>query len=203
MGFMSWLSVAGICLMGAMSPGPSLAVVMRHTVRGSRKSGMVTGIAHSLGVGFYAALTVSGLAALFAVEPALHKGVAWAGGTYLAWLGIKALRSGTPSEGENTGRGRVGLAVAARDGLLTSLLNPKLMVFFLALFSQFVSPDMPWEASLVMVLTATLIDGSWYCLVAALLSRRGSLGWLRDHGLLFDRITGTLLLLLALRVFTL
>lgn len=164
---------------------------------------MVTGLAHCLGVGFYAALTVSGLAALFALEPALQKGVVWAGGTYLAWLGIQALCCGGSSDGESTGGGRVGLAMAARDGLMTSLLNPKLMIFFLALFSQFVSPDMPWTVSLVMVLTATVIDGGWYCLVATLLSRRGTLDWLRHHSLLFDRVTGTILLLLALRVFTL
>lgn len=204
MGFTSWLSLAAICLMGAISPGPSLAVVMRHTVRGSRSKGMATGIAHCLGVGFYAFLTVSGLATLFAFHPDLHRYLTWGGGSYLAWLGIKALRSREPSTGgEGPGRGTTGILGAARDGLMISLLNPKLMVFFLALFSQFVSPDMPWTASLVMVLTATLIDGSWYCLVALLLSRKGYLDRLKKHALSIDRITGTILLVLALRVLTL
>lgn len=203
MAFTSWLSLAAICFMGAVSPGPSLAVVMGHTVRGSRSKGMATGIAHSMGVGFYAFLTVSGLATLFAFNPDLHTCLSWGGGSYLAWLGIKSLRSREPSTGgESSDTGSIGMIGAARDGLMISLLNPKLMIFFLALFSQFVSPDMPWTISLVMVLTATFIDGAWFCLVAVLLSRRGAIGRLRRHARSIDRITGTILLLLALRVFT-
>jgi len=203
MGFMSWLSIAGICFLGAACPGPSLAVVMRHTVRGSRRNGMATGMAHCLGVGFYALLTVSGLAALLALEPSLQKGVVWGGGAYLAWLGIKALRSNGASLGESISADKTGMLEAARDGLMISLLNPKLMIFFLALFSQFVSPHMGRTVSLVMVLTPLLIDGAWFCLVAVLLSRRRLLDWLRKHARLIDRITGTILLVVALRVLTL
>ncbi len=203
MTFVSWLSVAGICFMGAVSPGPSLAVVVRNTVQGSRRNGMITGVAHCMGVGFYALLTVTGLAALFALEPALHKALAWGGGTYLAFLGIQALRSKGASHATEDGAGPAGLFRAARDGLMISLLNPKLMIFFLALFSQFISPEMPRTSGAVMVLTATLIDGAWFCLVATLLSRGDFADRLARHSLSIDRVTGVLFLLLALRVFTL
>lgn len=203
MDFMSWLSIAGLCFLGAASPGPSLAVVMGHTVRGSRRNGMVSGMGHCLGVGFYALLTVSGLAALLALEPSLEKGLAWGGSFYLAWLGIKALRSGGGALTESTSGNNAGILEAARDGLMISLLNPKLMIFFMALFSQFVSPDMGWTVSLVMVLTAVFIDGAWFCLVAVLLSQRRFLERLRKHALCIDRMTGIVLLLIALRVLTL
>ncbi len=203
MTFNAWLSLAGICTLGAISPGPSLAVVIRHTVRGSRRHGMATGIAHSLGVGFYALLTVSGLAALFALEPALQRVLSWTGAAYLAWLGVKGLRSTRHGQDEERTCDSEGIFEAARDGLMISFLNPKLMIFFLALFSQFVSAEMPMTVSLLMVLTATLIDAAWYCLVAVFLSRRGALEKLRRHSFAIDRTTGVVLLLLALRVVTL
>ncbi|BBI63410.1 hypothetical protein HSBAA_47160 [Vreelandella sulfidaeris] len=89
-----WLSLAAICAMGAMSPGPSLALVLRHTLGGGRFNGVTAAIFHTLGVGFYALLTVWGLGALIAGFPLLFQLITWSGAAYLAWLGVKALRAG-------------------------------------------------------------------------------------------------------------
>ncbi len=213
MNFFSWLSVLGVCCLGAMSPGPSLAVVIRHTIRGSRRDGMITGVSHSCGVGLYALLTVSGLAAVLAMQPALHRFLTICGGLYLAWLGIKALRSRATGvvggasaeshkEGDTSGA-VVNVGQAMRDGFMMSLLNPKLMIFFLALFSQFVTPHMTWRASLVMVLTALVVDALWYCLVAIVLSRGRLIEKINRHAVQIDRATGILFSLIACRVVTL
>ena len=53
MPFTLWLSLAAVCAMGAMSPGPSLAMVLRHTLGGGRAPGVIAGVSHALGVGFY------------------------------------------------------------------------------------------------------------------------------------------------------
>ncbi len=50
----TWLAVVSICALGAMSPGPSLAVVLRHTVQGGRRAGSLAAVTHGLGVGLYA-----------------------------------------------------------------------------------------------------------------------------------------------------
>ena len=55
-------SIASICAMGAMSPGPSLAVVMKNTIAGGRVQGALTGIGHALGIGVYALIAVFGMA---------------------------------------------------------------------------------------------------------------------------------------------
>lgn len=213
MNFISWLSVFGVCCLGAISPGPSLAVVIRHTIRGSRRDGMITGVAHSCGVGLYALLTVSGLAAVLAMQPALHRFLTVCGGLYLAWLGIKALRSraagivgGATEQSDHHGSpsaSEVNVGEAIRDGFMMSLLNPKLMIFFLALFSQFVTPHMTWCVSLIMVATALCVDATWYCLVAIVLSRGPLIEKINRHALQIDRITGILFLLIACRVVTL
>lgn len=200
MTWMSWLSLCAICLAGAVSPGPSLAVVLRHTLGGGRSHGIMTGVCHALGVGLWALVTVAGLSVLILGSELLYRVLTLAGAAYLAWLGIKALRSaGRVALRAETGA--AGSAVrAGLDGFMISLLNPKLAVFFLALFSQFVSPGMTLAGQALMIATAAVIDGLWYCLVALFLSRSQVLAWLARRARGIDRITGVILLLLALRV---
>ncbi len=87
----AWLSLLGICLLGAMSPGPSLAVVIRNTVAGGRRGGLATALSHGLGVGVYALATALGLATLIATRETLFTGLTLAGSAYLLWLGANAL----------------------------------------------------------------------------------------------------------------
>ena len=74
-----------------MSPGPSLALVLRHTLAGGRRHGCLAAISHGLGIGLYAGLCVSGLAFLITASPRLFSAFQWAGAAYLAWLGLRGL----------------------------------------------------------------------------------------------------------------
>ncbi|MCP1312888.1 MULTISPECIES: LysE family translocator [unclassified Halomonas] len=194
-----WLSLAAICAVGAMSPGPSLALILRHTLGGGRRNGVTAALTHALGVGLYALLTVLGLGALIARHPELFQWVTWLGAGYLAWLGIKALRAGKAGV-LSPGHAATTQGQAAKEGLLVALVNPKLILFFVALLSQFVSPEMGLAAKLIIVMTAVVIDGGWYMIVALGLSHSSVLPWLQRHSHWINRITGVLLLLLALRV---
>lgn len=200
MSLMLWLSLLLICMLGAMSPGPSLAVVLRQTVSNGRGHGIAAGCAHALGVGLWAAMTVWGLALLVSDYEPVYRLITWAGAAYLIWLGIGALRhASTPRIQAQDGE-RESLLSAARSGMLISLLNPKLAVFFTALFSQFVSAEQLWQDQLLMILTATVVDGAWYSLVALLFSRPRLLAWLRRHLKRVEQLTGVVLIGLALRV---
>ena len=61
MDFKSILAISVICALGAISPGPSLAVVVRNTINGGRKRGVLTGVGHGLGLGIYALISVMGI----------------------------------------------------------------------------------------------------------------------------------------------
>jgi len=197
----AWLTLAALCALGAMSPGPSLAVLVHHALRGSRRRGLVCAFAHAAGVGLYALATALGLAAFLARRPDLYRLVAMAGAAYLAWLGARLLLArGAAAPGAEPATSRAGgLAAAARDGFLTALLNPKIALFFLAIFSQFVGarPD----AATVVLLTATaaVIDGAWYAAVALGVSgASGPSRWRRTHAAAgYDRVMGTILLTVA------
>ncbi|MFD2191023.1 LysE family translocator [Pistricoccus aurantiacus] len=199
MPFTLWLSLAAVCAMGAMSPGPSLAMVLRHTLGGGRLSGVITALTHALGVGFYALLTVWGLGTLIARHPLLFEAITWLGALYLAWLGVKALRAARAGTLQAQGVAATPIQ-AARDGMLVALGNPKLILFFIALLSQFVSPGMNLVAKALIVATAMLIDGGWYVLVAMALSHSRVLPWLQRRAHWINRATGVILLALALRV---
>lgn len=201
MSLMLWSSLFLVCLLGAMSPGPSLAVVLRETVRNGRGHGVAAGLAHALGVGLWALLTVQGLALLVAQHQGLYQGISWGGAAYLAWMGFKAWRHAGQTQLLDVGAGPGhSLFGAARAGALISLLNPKLALFFMALFSQFVSLEQSALSQWVMILTAALVDGAWYSLVALLLSHPRLLKALRRRAAAVERVTGAILLGLAVRV---
>ena len=83
---------------------------------------------------------------------------------------------------------------------MVAFLNPQLAIFFVALFSQFVHADTDWQQSVIMMFTAGGIDGVWYVLVALVLSRGPVLAWLNAKSVWLDRLSGLVLLGLALKV---
>lgn len=198
-----WLALAGVCLLGAMSPGPSLALIVRQTLGNSRSHGIAASVAHGCGVALYALATVQGLALVLTAVPWLFHMVSWGGAAYLFWLGLQSLRAGSGPVALAEGAPARPVWHSVREGLVVSLSNPHLMVFFLALFSQFVTPGMPWGSKLIMVLTAGLLDMAWYALVAVGLSHPLVLSLLRLRMGWVNRATGIIMLLLSVRVLTL
>ncbi len=199
MSLVDWLSLAAICLLGAASPGPSLAVVVRHTMQSGTGAGVQAGLAHGVGVGLYAVAVVSGLALLITTSPTLYTGLQWAGAAFLAYLGVQALRSSGDDASE--GHGPADAGNPALHGFSIAFLNPKLAIFFLALFSQFLDPDAGLGAKALMVLTMGIIDAAWYCVIAMLVGHPGLLPKLQASRRIIDRVFGVLLLALALRIF--
>jgi threonine/homoserine/homoserine lactone efflux protein len=200
MSFYAWLSLASICLLGAMSPGPSLAVVVGQTLSGGTRLGLGAALAHGVGVALYALAWVSGLALVVTASPVVFGVIQWAGALFLLYLGIKSLRSEGYIEGavNNNGGGNARSAMLA--GFTVAFLNPKLAIFFLALFSQFVEPGASLGEKTLMVLTVGGIDGLWYACVSLLLGKTGVLARLRKYQQAIDRSFGVILILLAIRI---
>ena len=193
-----WLTVVSICLLGAMSPGPSLAVVLQQTLSGGRKNGLIAAVTHGLGIGFYALLCISGIAVMITASPVLFTALQWLGATYLLWLGIKGLRAKKPATTAMSDAPSSGSA--ARDGFLVVFLNPKVAVFFIALFSQVIGSETTVLEKLAYAGTALFIDMGWYMIVAWSFSNPRWLGRLRKNSVWFERIFGVILIALAARL---
>lgn len=170
-----WLSVTLACLLGAMSPGPSLAVIGSVTLNQGRLAGMVSALAHGLAIAGFALLTALGLVLVMGGYALAFNVLQAAGCVYLLWMALKLLFA-APSPSSDI----LVLAVdskwaAARDGFLVALVNPKIIIFFSALFSQFITVDTQLWAKLVMAAIAGTVDTLWYMLVAVVISRPGML----------------------------
>ncbi len=185
-------------MLGAMSPGPSLAVVLKQTLAGGRSNGVVVALTHGLGIGLYAMLSIFGLAALITASPVAFTALQWSGALYLAWLGVKGLRARANPHAELPDVPTT--ASAARDGFLVVFLNPKVAVFFIALFSQVVGADTSVLAKIGYAATAMVIDGGWYLVVAWLFSTPAWLDRLKRHSVWFERVFGVILVTLAGRL---
>lgn len=201
MAFHLWLSLATICLLGAMSPGPSLALIIKNTLNGGAKQGYATAISHGLAVTLYATFTLMGIGLVIIQSPQLFQFIQYAGAAFLLYLAIKSFTSSHPSiDRQNQSNNKPITTNGWRDGFLIAFLNPKLAIFFLALFSQFIKVDANLIEQITMITTAGLIDMLWYLLLAFLLSRGIILNKLKANAQLIEKIMGCCLVLLALRI---
>jgi threonine/homoserine/homoserine lactone efflux protein len=193
-----WLTVVSICLLGAMSPGPSLAVILQQTLRGGRNAGVVAAISHGLGIGLYAMASISGIAVLITTTPLLFTVLQWLGAAYLVWLGVKGLLArGMEDPRQQQAPSH---ASAARSGFLVVFFNPKIAVFFLALFSQVIGSETNVLEKSIYAVTAMLIDMAWYIIVAWLFSNPKWLDRLRQNSVWIERSFGVILIALAMRI---
>ncbi len=205
-----------------MSPGPSLALVLRNSFRGGRRAGIITAISHATGVGAYALLVALGLATVLTATPAAMQFLQYAGAGYLIWLGLGALgllrrratgdsQSGTEPAPDESMQSSTPVDASAwryaRDGALMSVLNPKIAIWFLALFSQFVSElgdSAHTTQHLLMAGVAALVDGLWYCCVVVVVTApivaRWWLARANTAGVWVERVFGVLLIMLGMRV---
>ncbi|MGB2216794.1 MAG: LysE family translocator [Porticoccaceae bacterium] len=185
------------CLLGAMSPGPSLAIVVNHSLSQGRVEGVCAALAHGLGIGIFAFLTAFGLVVAVDKNPLMFDVIQILGSLFLLYMAIKLLFAPLNKTTDIVVAIKSSPLRAARDGFLIALVNPKILIFFTALFSQFVHVDSePWE-KMVLTLIAGGVDALWYILVALLISQTGSLVAFQKNSWWLDKIFSLVLFSLA------
>lgn len=175
----AWALLSLTLLAGAATPGASLALVISTTTRHGRLSGLVQSLAHGVGVGFYALLVSTGISTvLLASEHALFI-LQFFGGLLLLYLGGKMVLAGWQSRNQELGGQKTPSAEAevgqnlwshASKGFLIVFLNPKIALFFFAVFSQFLNQDQSLLLQWSMASLAATIDTLWYIFVSILVS---------------------------------
>jgi len=192
----SLIGVSFVCAMGAISPGPSLAVVLRNTISGGRTQGIMTGIGHGIGFSIYAFIAVMGLSSLLLANEQIFNLLQWVGVLVLIWLAFNMIiRNTSPGQSkESEGSGRRGFL----EGFMIAFLNPKILVFLVAVFSQFINPDITNPGRFILAILAGIIDTTWYVLVATVLAGTPIVDKLRVNAVIIDRSIGIVLLMLAI-----
>ena len=196
----AWAALAIVFALGAMSPGPSLAVVLRNTMAGGRSQGIYTGIGHGIGFGIYAFLAALGIATALSANEHVEQVLRWGGVVILLWLGTTFLRHAMAQKGGKKGQDdqhapsdRIGFI----QGFSIALLNPKIMAWMLALYSPFIEADFPMETLIGMGLLGMSIDGAWYVTVATVLTTGDRAERLKSNAHLIDGAMGVLMFMFA------
>ncbi len=191
----SLLGMSFVCAMGAISPGPSLAVVLRNTISGGRTQGVMTGVGHGIGFSIYAFIAVMGLSSLLLANKKLFYLLQGTGALVLIWLAFNMIihkQSVGIEKYEKSGY------KGFYEGFMIAFLNPKILVFLVAVFSQFLIQDITYSGRLIMAMIAGIIDTIWYVFVAAVLAGTTIADILRTNAAIIDRLIGVVLLLFAI-----
>ena len=191
----SLLVLSFICAMGAISPGPSLAVVIRNTITGGRLQGVMTGIGHGIGLGIYAFIAVLGLSSIILRNELIFNTMQWMGVFLLLWLSYNMFTNEPPVL---TKEHKISSRRGFIEGFMISFLNPKILVFLVAIFSQFITNDLSFYDRAVMAILAGIIDTIWYVFVALMLAGTPLIERIRVNAVIIDRTIGMVLFVFAL-----
>ena len=198
MDLLTWFQLAIVCVIGAISPGPSLIVVMRNSKAGGYSSGVMTSVGHGAGVGIYALGAVLGLAFVLNNFPIIFLMADWLGAGFLFYLGISTWISSFKKQKRNDSFLLGGHKSDFLEGFIIAFLNPKIAVFFVAIFSQFIVPSLDWFDKSFIVITASIIDTFWYILVATILTGDWIVSRMELYSKFLDRLMASFLFLIAL-----
>ncbi len=181
-----------------VSPGPDTIVILRHALTGGRGTGLAAVSGVQLGLLVHTALAVAGISLLVASSPVLFQGLTVIGAVYLAWLGIQSLRGVGGLEVE-IGAAPAGAARACREAALCNILNPKVILWFLALLPNFVNPEAGDVTTQLIALSALLIALNILWQAPMALAADGVRRWLGRPETMHavNRVSGVILLGMA------
>jgi threonine/homoserine/homoserine lactone efflux protein len=147
---------AAACLALTATPGPDMLLIASRSVSQGRAAGFATLAGIQVGTYCHALAAAFGLSQLFLAVPLAYDIVRYIGAAYLLYLAWKAFRSGGTAFNPSAGLPRYPIPQMFRQGLFTNLLNPKMALFVLALFPQFVRPEAGAVASQILILATVL-----------------------------------------------
>ena len=189
-------SFAGIAVLVSLTPGPATALVVRSAAVHGRREALLVTLGNSTGIFMWAVASVLGISALVAASETAFWALKIVGAVVLLYLGIRAL-GGTKEDAlvQRTARTAYG------NGLMTSFANPKLAVFFIALFPQFVpSGASVLPTTLAMAALLVAVDLVYFSLLALVVARAHHAVVSSRLARRIERLTGAVMVGLGVRV---
>lgn len=190
-----WVQFAAICLIGAMSPGPSMALIIRNSIKYGRISGILFSLGHAIGIGIYATVSVLGLQFILINNLFLFNAIQFCGSVFLLILGILFLRDTAHNLSLENEQKNVN---SFMQGFAISILNPKILIWFAAIFSQFIEISSTNFVKLAMVIIASSIDGLWYIILTIVVTGFGLKQFLEHNTNIIQKISGVVLISISI-----
>jgi threonine/homoserine/homoserine lactone efflux protein len=193
----TWLLYVAAVFVLTVTPGPSVLMCVSTAVNLGPRKALITSLGSTSAIVGLMTLSALGLGALLAASETLFTALKWVGAAYLAYLGVRALLA-PASDIQVAGGAVAGGRRLFAQGFLVGLSNPKALLFFGALFPQFLNPAAP-QLPRFLVLGATFVCFELGWLTVYALSAARAQRWLQQprRARQFNRLTGAVFLLAA------
>ncbi|SDJ25910.1 Threonine/homoserine/homoserine lactone efflux protein [Ferrimonas sediminum] len=202
------LTLASVHFVALMSPGPDFALVVQSAGRHGRRTGVFIALGLSLGILLHALFSLTGVSFLIQQHPLWFLCIKLAGGSYLLWLGVGALKYVMRHWRQRHSLGAAPVAAAAGSasasagralvkGFTTNILNPKALVFFVSLMSSLVPVSMSTQGKLMALLIIWGLSLGWFAALAWLLTSQRLQQRLNRARLGIDAVCGGIFTLLG------
>ena len=196
MTFLLFIQITFVCLLGAMSPGPSMMVVINNAIFKNKFNGILTAIGHGFGIGIYALFAVIGVGLIIKTNIFIFSSLKFLSIIFLFYLGIQALIKKDQIEYDKTNI-KSGMQ-SFLQGLSISILNPKIFIWFIAIYSQFMSLDNTYFFNISLVLIASIVDALWYLLLVNLVTFHSILELIKNKSYQMQKIVGFLFIIISM-----
>jgi RhtB (resistance to homoserine/threonine) family protein len=188
-----------------LSPGADTLLVVPNALRGGRRDGLATAFGICSGLYVHALLSALGISVILMHSAAAYTVLKILGAAYLVWLGLQSLRSAarerTRAAAGNTQPARVPASRSYREGFITNGLNPKVIVFYLALLPQFIGAGDPVLAKSLLLTAIHVVEGIvWFTIVSFLVDRSRRFFLRPLLGRWIDGLCGAFLVALGVRL---
>jgi RhtB (resistance to homoserine/threonine) family protein len=205
--FLKWLIFVSVNAAAVITPGPAFAMTVRSATAYGRRASLLTALGLGLGVGGLVCLVMGGMGILLASSIFLFNVLKYCGAAYLFYVGVRAIRArkiASPNSEAATNPTHTYREISGRRaflyGFLTNISNPKGYVFFTAIISQFVSPDMPLWNMAVYVITAMILETGWFSFVALILTDTRVRARFMKISHWIERVCGGLMIALGIKL---
>tara|TARA_Y100000991_G_C21852146_1_gene297152 strand:+ start:18 stop:650 length:633 start_codon:yes stop_codon:yes gene_type:complete len=167
MSIFEWLTITIICVAGATTPGPSILVIIYINNTRGFSSGIIASIAHGVGIFIYALISIYTISLIDKNLPSIIPFIQLMGALFLIFFGYKMIFF-KPNEKKINKSSEIPKKITDSFlfGLTTSIINPKILIFFTSVFSQFINNDFNDYTKIGIGLLAGIIDSAWYILVS-------------------------------------
>ena len=196
MTLITFVQVLTVCLLGAMSPGPSMAVVIHNAIFKGRYNGILTSIGHGIGIAIYATFAVLGLGIIIETNIFIFNSLKILSIIFLIFIGMKSILN---KEKLNLEKKDVKeKTISFLQGFSISILNPKILVWFIAIYSQFMSINNELIFNIYLVTIAGIVDAFWYIFLTLAVTTASALNFFQTKILLIQKIQGFFFITLGL-----
>ena len=202
-----WVLLVVVFGFAVIAPGPDFVMAVRNSIVFSRKAGLYTAAGFALGVCVHVVYSIIGLSVVIAQSAFLFSVIKYIGAGYLLYVGVKSLRSkgqSLLSDDVNMPKPQAAKDMtpfqALRCGFITNVFNPKAIMFFLALFTQILSPDLPLSVQMVFGMTCAVMVWAWFSFVALVLTHQRVRSVFLGVSKWIDRVCGGLMIGLGVKL---